>query len=99
LARAGSGTVQLSSSSATLGDEITLKPGGRIETRAQFVLAEAVELLKRIAARGLMESIEGKIFADVSRTPNGGRGFDGVFEKAPDYWNPFADELAGTVAR
>jgi len=81
------------------GDEITLKPGGRIETRAQFVLAEAVELLKRIAARGLMESIEGKIFADVSRTPNGGRGFDGVFEKAPDYWNPFADELAGTVAR
>jgi beta-lysine 5,6-aminomutase alpha subunit len=82
------------------GDEITFKPGGKIETRAQFVLAEAVTLLERVAERGLMESIEGKVFADVSRSPDGGRGFDGVFEKAPDYWNPFADELApASVAR
>ena len=79
------------------GDEITFKPGGRIESRAQFVLSEAVKLLERVAERGLMESIEGKVFADVSRSPNGGRGFDGVFEKAPDYWNPFADELAPTA--
>jgi len=80
------------------GDEITFKPGGKIESRAQLVLAEAVKLLEGVAERGLMESIEGKVFADVSRSPNGGRGFDGVFEKAPDYWNPFADELAPTVA-
>ena len=80
------------------GDEIAFKPGGKIESRAQFVLAEAVALLERIATRGLMESIEGKVFADVSRSPNGGRGFDGVFEKAADYWNPFADALAGTVS-
>ncbi len=78
------------------GDEITFKPGGKIESRAQFVLAEAVKLLERVAERGLMESIEGKVFADVSRSPDGGRGFNGVFEKAPDYWNPFADELALT---
>jgi beta-lysine 5,6-aminomutase alpha subunit len=80
------------------GDEITFKPGGRIESRAQFVLSEAVKLLEHVAERGLMESIEGKVFADVSRLPNGGRGFDGVFEKAPDYWNPFADELAPTAS-
>jgi len=80
------------------GDEIAFKPGGKIEGRAQFVLAEAVALLERVAARGLMESIEGKAFADVARSPNGGRGFDGVFEKAADYWNPFADALAGTVS-
>ena len=80
------------------GDEIAFKPGGKIEGRAQFVLAEAVALLERVAARGLMESIEGKVFADVARSPNGGRGFDGVFEKAADYWNPFADALAGTVS-
>jgi len=80
------------------GDEIAFKPGGKIERRAQFVLAEAVALLERVTARGLMESIEGKVFADVSRSPNGGRGFDGVFEKAADYWNPFADALVGTVS-
>ena len=80
------------------GDEITFKPGGRIERRAEYVLAEAVALLERVAARGLMESIEGKVFADVSRSPNGGRGFDGVFEKAADYWNPFADALSATVS-
>ena len=82
------------------GDEIAFKPGGKIESRAQFVLAEAVKLLERVAERGLMTSIEGKVFADVSRPPDGGRGFDGVFEKAPDYWNPFADELSpAAVAR
>jgi len=82
------------------GDEIAFKPGGKIESRAQFVLAEAVKLLERVAERGLMTSIEGKVFADVSRPPNGGRGFDGVFEKTPDYWNPFADELSpAAVAR
>ena len=82
------------------GDEIAFKPGGKIESRAQFVLAEAVKLLERVAERGLMTSIEAKVFADVSRPPNGGRGFDGVFEKTPDYWNPFADELSpAAVAR
>jgi len=81
-----------------LGDELTIKPGGKIERRAQFVLAEAVALLARVAERGLMESIEGKTFADVSRSPDGGRGADGVFEKAPNYWNPFADAFAPTAA-
>ncbi len=81
------------------GDEIAFKPGGKIEARAQLVLAEAVKLLERVAERGLMSSIEGKAFADVSRPPDGGRGFDGVFEKAADYWNPFADELAPVAAR
>jgi len=81
-----------------LGDELTIKPGGKIEGRAQFVLAEAVALLGRVAERGLMESIAGKTFADVSRLPDGGRGADGVFEKAPQYWNPFADAFAPTAA-
>jgi hypothetical protein len=27
----------------------------------------------------------------VSRPPDGGRGFDGVFERAEDYWNPFEE--------
>ena len=53
-------------------------------------------MLERVArTSGLMRSaIEAKTFADVRRSPDGGRGFDGVFEKAAGYWNPFAEALA-----
>ena len=82
------------------GDEIEFKSDGIIERRARFVLDEAVALLERVARRGLMESIEAKTFADVSRAPDGGRGFDGVFARDSNYWNPFEDALRpGAVVR
>ena len=73
------------------GDEIEIKPGGKIERRARDVLAGAVRLLDGVAARGLMAAIEDGTFADVRRSREGGRGFDGVFAKADGYWNPFAE--------
>ncbi|MDP9017469.1 MAG: lysine 5,6-aminomutase subunit alpha [Candidatus Eremiobacteraeota bacterium] len=76
-----------------LGDEIEYKPGGIIENRARDVLSGAVKLLEHVAARGLMQAIEEKSFADVSRPPDGGRGFEGVFRRDPAYWNPFEDAL------
>ncbi|MDE2482735.1 MAG: D-lysine 5,6-aminomutase subunit alpha [bacterium] len=75
------------------GDEITFKPDGAIEKRAQNVLADASALLERVAEMGLMNAIEAAVFADVSRSPDGGRGFDGVFARAPEYWNPFESAL------
>ena len=75
------------------GDDIEAKKGGRIERRAQDVLAECTSLLERVSVLGLMHAIEGGVFADVRRSPEGGRGFDGVFERAADYWNPFEDLL------
>jgi len=80
------------------GDEISFKEGGIVERRAQAVLGDAHALLERVAERGLMESIEAKIFADVSRTPEGGRGYEGVFQRGEDYWNPFEDALARAPA-
>jgi beta-lysine 5,6-aminomutase alpha subunit len=80
------------------GDDIEFKSGGVIETRAKSVLSDAVRLLGRVAATGLMASIEAKTFADVSRTPQGGRGYDGVIERSPDYWNPFEDALRAAPA-
>jgi len=77
-----------------LGDEIEFKAGGIVERRAQAVLRDARALLERVSEGGLMAAIEAKTFADVKRLRDGGRGFDGVFERAPDYWNPFADALA-----
>jgi beta-lysine 5,6-aminomutase alpha subunit len=76
------------------GDEIEIKPGGKIERRAHEVLAGAVRILERVAERGLMTAIEEGTFADVKRPRDGGRGYDGVFAKAPAYWNPFEGALA-----
>jgi beta-lysine 5,6-aminomutase alpha subunit len=77
-----------------LGDEIEFKRDGIVERRAQSVLRDAHALLERVSALGLMASIEAKVFADVRRTADGGRGLDGVFERAPGYWNPFEAALA-----
>jgi beta-lysine 5,6-aminomutase alpha subunit len=77
-----------------LGDEVEIKPGGIIERRAQNVLSETHALLERVAERGLMASIEAGVFADVRRSPDGGRGFDGVFARDARYWNPFEEALS-----
>ncbi len=77
-----------------LGDDIEFKRDGVVERRAQSVLRDAHALLERVADLGLMAAIDAKTFADVKRSPDGGRGFDGVFERAADYWNPFAEALA-----
>ncbi len=81
------------------GDEIEFKAGGIIERRARFVLDEAVRLLARVAERGLMESIEAKVFADIARSPHGGRGFTGVFARGERYTNPFEDALRPEALR
>ncbi|HZY95915.1 MAG TPA: lysine 5,6-aminomutase subunit alpha [Candidatus Cybelea sp.] len=79
------------------GDEIVLRPGGAVELRAHDVLTGCEALLERVAATGLMNAIESATFADVSRAPEGGRGFDGVFERAPEYFNPFEEALRGSL--
>jgi beta-lysine 5,6-aminomutase alpha subunit len=75
------------------GDEIQVKPNGTIERRAQAVLSDCETLLARVADLGLMPAIEAATFADVSRPPDGGRGFDGVFERGEGYYNPFESAL------
>ncbi len=81
-----------------LGDEIVPRPGGTIERRAHDVLAACESLLQRVAETGLMAAIASATFADVSRSPDGGRGFEGVFARADDYFNPFGEALKFAVA-
>jgi len=76
-----------------LGDELEFKAGGRIEGRANKVLHEAVDQLRGIAQKGMFKAIEEKGFAAVSRTETGGRGFDGVVKREPDYVNDLEDLL------
>jgi beta-lysine 5,6-aminomutase alpha subunit len=74
-----------------LHDEIGFKPGGRIEQRAQAVLAEAETLLSEVTRTGLPAAIAAGRFADIARRPDGGKGLDGVLAKAADYLNPFEE--------
>lgn len=72
-----------------LHSEIEFKRGGQIELRAQSVLAEAETMLAKIETMGLAGAIGQALFADISRTPTGGKGLDGVIAKADNYYNPF----------
>lgn len=72
-----------------MADEIDFRPDGFIVQRAKRVLDNTVGLLEQIAAIGLMEALSKGYFADISRSPEGGKGLEGVFQREPGYLNPF----------
>ncbi len=77
----------------SLGEEITFKPGGKIQRRAQSVLQEAGQFLEDIDREGIFEALAQGRFADVKRPRDGGKGGEGVFERGSDYYNPLEDKL------
>ncbi len=76
-----------------LGDELSFKPGGLIERRAETVLDEALACLEDVASRGIWDSIASGLFADVKRRRDGGKGYQGVVARAPGYANPILDQV------
>lgn len=78
-----------------LGDEVEFKKDGIIQKRAQFVLTEALELLKNIEKDGLFATIEQGKFGGVKRARDGGKGLAGVCAKDEGYINPFIDLMLG----
>ena len=79
-----------------LGEEIEFKRGGIIQTRAQQVLADARELLERIAQTGLFKAIEDATFGDVSRKLDEGRGIEGIVSAEQGYFNPVLELMRET---
>lgn len=78
---------------ASFGDEIEFRQDGIIVKRAHEVLDEALDFLREVQRLGLMESIEQGHFADIRRAKDGGKGLDGLVEKADNYWNPVEKQL------
>jgi len=78
-----------------LGENFRPPPGGFVERRAQQVLAESVDLLRRISGGGLLNAIAGGTFGVTRRPADGGRGLDGVVERADGYFNPASEFLEG----
>ncbi|MBV9452467.1 MAG: lysine 5,6-aminomutase subunit alpha [Streptosporangiaceae bacterium] len=78
-----------------LGESFRPEPDGFVARRARQVLGESAGLLERIKADGLLAAIGEGTFGVTRRPPGGGRGLDGVIERADGYWNPAIDMLEG----
>jgi beta-lysine 5,6-aminomutase alpha subunit len=78
-----------------LGDEIEFKEGGIIARRAVQVLDEALALLEEVHRDSIWDAIGRGAFADVKRTREGGKGFEGVVDRDREYLNPLLDALEG----
>jgi beta-lysine 5,6-aminomutase alpha subunit len=81
----------------SLGDEIEFREGGVIRQRAADTLEKAEGLLAEVAAVGLFDALSRGLFADVRRTPEGGRGLSGVALRSPSYFNPLEDGLRAAL--
>jgi beta-lysine 5,6-aminomutase alpha subunit len=82
-----------------LSENFSPPPDGFVAGRAHQVLGEAVDLLRRIGAQGLLNAIADGTFGVTRRPDTGGRGLDGVIERATGYYNPAARFLeAGGAA-
>ena len=57
------------------------------------MLGEAVDLLRKIGSQGLLNAIAEGTFGVTKRPADGGRGLDGVVERAEGYYNPASDLL------
>ncbi|MDP1920453.1 MAG: lysine 5,6-aminomutase subunit alpha [Myxococcales bacterium] len=78
-----------------IDEEFTVREDGKIANRARFVFGKALELLEECQKDGMVAAIGRGRFGDVKREETGGKGLDGVVEKAPDYFNPFLDIMEG----
>ena len=79
-----------------LGSEISFKDGGIMQTRANEVLTKAADLLAEIEKIGIFETLNRGIFADIKRSPDGGKGLSGVALKDEKlYFNPFIEVMTG----
>ena len=76
-----------------LGQEFRPEPDGFVAQRARQVLGESVDLLRKIGSQGLLNAIAEGTFGVTKRPADGGRGLDGVVERAEGYYNPASDML------
>ncbi|WP_026401705.1 lysine 5,6-aminomutase subunit alpha [Actinomadura rifamycini] len=76
-----------------LAEDFVPRPDGLVARRARQVLAESLELLERIGDDGLLTAIAEGTFGVTRRPPDGGKGLDGVVERADGYVNPAIEIL------
>lgn len=73
--------------------EFLLKKDGFINKRANIVLDEAKDFLKKVQKKGLFKALGEGEFANIIRIETGGKGLEGVFKKNDNYLNPFMERM------
>src|SRR5947199_1671250 len=81
------------SAARDLGEQFEWREDSLVARFAEQILRDAVELLRKIDELGLFMGLEAGLFADIKRSPEGGRGLDGVIRRNENYSNPFYEEL------
>jgi len=76
-----------------LGEQFVWREDSLVTRFAGQILRDAVELLREMDRVGLFKGLETGLFADIKRSPEGGRGLDGVIRRNENYFNPFYEEL------
>jgi beta-lysine 5,6-aminomutase alpha subunit len=76
-----------------LGEQFEWRENSLVAHFAGQILRDAVELLRKMDELGLFKGLEAGLFADTKRSPEGGRGLDGVIKRNENYFNPFYEEL------
>ncbi len=76
-----------------LGDQFDWREDSLVARWAGQILLKAVELLQELDRLGLLKGLEAGLFADIKRSPEGGRGLEGVILRNKTYFNPFYKEL------
>ncbi len=81
------------SAARDLGEQFDWREDSLVAQWANQILHEAVELLQEMDTLGLFKALEAGLFADIKRSPEGGRGLEGVMSRNEGYFNPFYEEL------
>lgn len=76
-----------------LGSDLRFREDGLVARRQREIFAKTLELLEETASQGMVATIGAGRFGDVARKETGGKGLDGVVERAPDYFNPLLEIL------
>src|SRR6266852_9827681 len=76
-----------------LGEQFDWREDSLVAHWAGQILREAVDLLRQIDDLGLFKALEAGLFADIKRSPEGGRGLEGVMRRNEVYFNPFYEKL------
>jgi beta-lysine 5,6-aminomutase alpha subunit len=80
-------------SARDFSDEIEFRKDGFVAGRVKETMDKVEGLLSKIEKMGLMKALADGVFADIARPIDGGKGFDGVFAKGPNYSNPIIEIL------
>jgi len=76
-----------------LGEQFDWREDSLVAHWAGQILREAVDLLRQIDDLGLFKGLAAGLFAAIKRSPEGGRGLDGVIKRNEEYFNPFYEKL------